>query len=511
MYIQLVQANFIVGDIDGNIAKIIDLYNQACRNLQVDLVVFSENAVTGYPAEDLLLNRHFQEYAKLALKKLIAATINKQAALIVGSIDGNKNIAYVIENGAIIHTSIKKKLPNYDVFDEQRYFEPGSDPLVFQFKNKKIALLICEDMWFTENLEPTEIVIVINASPFHMEKDMLRKIIAKSICITHNAALFYVNQVGGQDELVFDGGSFALNNRGKSIAQLAYFKEDSQLVELAQSSIIVETLPNLELIYQALVLGLKDYVHKNGFSKVLLGISGGIDSALVAAIAVDALGKDNVMGVMLPSKYTSKASLTDADILAKQLSIELINLPIEGIADKTREVLFKQIDLVPASLADQNIQARTRGLVLMALSNQLEVLLLSTGNKSENAVGYATLYGDMCGGYNPLKDVYKTQVFELAKYRLLPESIINKAPSAELHFNQTDQDNLPDYLTLDKILYQIIEMDQRIIEGFDQKLVEHIYNLVKKSEYKRQQSCLGPIVSIRSLSKGRRYPVVNLY
>ena len=506
MRIQLVQANFTVGDINGNVDKIIALYNQF-KDL-VDLVVFSETSVTGYPAEDLYLNKYFQECADLALKKLIAITIDKKAALIVGNIAGDKNLAYVILDGKIIHTSVKKKLPNYDVFDEQRYFSPGNDLRVFQFKSKQIALLICEDMW-SSNVEQAEIVIVINASPFALEKDEQRKKIAKNICLKLGAYLFYVNQVGGQDELVFDGGSFAFNSQGEQIAQLEYFKEDNQSVDLKQATILPRTKSQVELIYQALLLGLKDYVRKNGFNKVVLGLSGGIDSALTAAIAVDALGASQVMAVMLPSQYTSELNVKDADFLSKELGIKLITMPIEKVANSVRNSLTKHPE--PGSLTDQNIQARTRGILLMALSNELNYLLLSTGNKSENAVGYATLYGDMCGGYNPLKDVYKTQVFELAKYRKIPESIINKSPSAELHFNQTDQDNLPDYQILDDILYHLIEKDQRHMHGYEKQLVEHIYNLVKKAEYKRRQSCLGPIISMKSLSKGRRYPVTNLF
>ncbi|OYW67284.1 MAG: hypothetical protein B7Z24_07735, partial [Pseudomonadales bacterium 32-42-5] len=372
----------------------------------------------------------------------------------------------VIANGAIIHTNIKRNLPNYGVFDEQRYFNSARENSIFTWKNYKIGLLICEDMWYEDTPKQlcklgAQILITINASPYNITKDQQRKKIAKELCLQYKISLYYVNQVGGQDELVFDGGSFAMNTQGEITTQLEYFTND-QFTITNNSSKFAPVPSQMEAIYNALVLSLRDYANKNNFDKLLLGLSGGIDSALVAAIAVDALGRDKLLSVMLPSKYTSDSSKADALAVAKNLGIRLTDLSIEKITDAARFSLATLIDLSPGSITDQNIQARARGLLLMGLSNQLGALLLSTGNKSENAVGYATLYGDMCGGFNPIKDVYKTQVYALATYRKLPQSVITKHPSAELYFNQKDQDTLPDYNLLDKILYHLVEEDLSI-------------------------------------------------
>ncbi|MBT6206943.1 MAG: NAD+ synthase, partial [Francisellaceae bacterium] len=391
---------------------------------------------------------------------------------------------------------------------EHRYFTPGNKAKSITWKDHKIALLICEDMWqddipdqlYQQNID---LIISIHASPFTIEKDKDRKTIAKDLCLTHKLDLVYANQIGGQDELVFDGGSFICNKKGNITSQLAYFKEEWN----NQNSSLP---PQTTSIYQALMLSLSDYTSKNGFDKVLLGLSGGIDSALTAAIAVDALGADKVVAVMLPSQYTSELSIIDAKSLAQELNIELLNIPIEDSTKAIKSSLSHITELETGSVTDQNIQARMRGLMLMSLSNQFGYLLLSTGNKSENAVGYATLYGDMCGGFNILKDLYKTQVYELSKYRALPKSIIEKAPSAELHHNQKDQDSLPDYDLLDKILFSLIEENLSIEDiKYDKEIVRKIYNLLKKSEYKRRQSCPGVIISTRALTNDWRYPMTN--
>ncbi|MEK6733606.1 MAG: NAD+ synthase [Pseudomonadota bacterium] len=523
--ITIVQANFIVGDIKNNVDKIISIYQQITQTTNKiipDLIVFSELAITGYPAEDLYLQPYFQEIAFLELERLKTAIT--KTAIIVGNIAPTNskpvNKAYLIKDSKIIDIASKYHLPNYGVFDEQRYFTPEIYNQVFQLKGHNVGVLICEDMWFLSRVDSlikqgAKLVIVINASPFNIEKDKKRKALAKNICQKYEIDFIYANQIGGQDELVFDGGSFAFNSKAEQIANLSYFKEEIANIKWNESNRRFNSLSQTEAIYQALTLGLKDYVHKNKFKKVLLGLSGGIDSALTAAIAVDALGPDNVVAIMLPSKYTSKESLIDAEKLAQTLNIELKNIPIEEITNSIRKTLSNSIDLEQGSITDQNIQARTRGLLLMSLSNQLGFLLLSTGNKSENAVGYSTLYGDMCGGFNPLKDIYKTQVFELAKYRKLPKEIIEKAPSAELCYDQKDQDSLPEYILLDKILFHLIEENlskkEIIAKGYDSVIVEKISYLLKRAEYKRRQSAPGPIISTRSLNLERRYPITNSY
>lgn len=528
--ITISQANFTIGAIENNLLKIISIYQQITQTTNAiipDLVVFSENSISGYPAEDLYLQPNFQQHVIEALDKLKSITKNSHCAILIGSLKKGTsskalNAAFLISKGEIIHSFSKVNLPNYGVFDEQRYFQVGTNNQIFELNGHKIAAIICEDFWY-EDLpnylcaQGAEIIIAINSSPFTVVKDRQRKALAKKICLKHKVDLVYVNQVGGQDELIFDGGSFALNREGDLIAQLDYFTESQANISWEGNKMLegycAVKLEDEEYICQALRLGLKDYIHKNGFSKVILGLSGGIDSAITAKLAVDALGSENVIVVMLPSQYTSNESILDAQNLAKDLRIELLNLPIELVANSTRNSLSNIINLTDGSLTDQNIQARIRGLLLMALSNQMGCLLLSTGNKSENSVGYSTLYGDMCGGYNLLKDIYKTDVYKLASWLKLPESIIKKAPSAELHYNQKDQDNLPEYHILDEILFGLIEENLSIKEvstkGFEIPLVKRIFNMLKKSEYKRRQSCPGPIISTCSLSKDRRYPMTN--
>jgi NAD+ synthase len=528
--ITIIQANFTIGAIENNLQKIITIYQQITQttnSIIPDLLVFSENSIPGYPADDLYLQKNFQDKAIQALDKLKSITKNNSSAILVGGLSKDKNnqllnSAFLIKDGNAIEVATKMNLPNYGVFDDQRHFSIGQISEIFEIKGHKIGTMICEDMWYEEvprflSEKGARILIAMNASPFNLEKDKQRKLIAKSITIKNKVDLLYVNQVGGQDELVFDGGSFACNADGNIIAQLNYFNEDSANIVWNNNQItankIVEPLQQEESIYRALMLGLSDYMSKNGFKKVILGLSGGVDSALTAYIAVDALGAQNVKAVMLPSQYTSQLSSDDAISLAKDLGIELINLPIEGLADNARLALSDVIKTDLSSVTDQNIQARIRGLLLMSLSNQFGYLLLSTGNKSENAVGYATLYGDMCGGYNLLKDVYKTQVYQLSSWRKLPSSIINKAPSAELKADQKDQDTLPDYELLDRILFHLIEDNLSIQDicskGYDVNIVKRVFGMLKNSEYKRRQSCPGPIISTCSLSKDRRYPITN--
>ena len=531
--ITIAQVNFIVGDIYNNLLKIISIYKNITQTTNLiipDLLVFSELSITGYPAEDLYLQNNFHCKSISVMEDLRELTINNSCSLLIGNLflDNSKkpiNAAYLIKNGEIIHISSKSNLPSYGVFNDERCFSSALKNDIFTIKGYKILCLICEDMWHHQPLNSfpnnsVDMILVINASPFYIEKDKQRKMIAKEICLKNKVDLVYLNQVGAQDEIIFDGGSFVCDSSGEIKVQLEYFVEDLININWVNKNIItkkeIAIISNEEKIYNALMLGLKDYIQKSDFKKVILGLSGGIDSALSAAIAVDTLGAENVIAVMLPSQYTSKLSIDDSFAFARQLNIQILNLSIEEIANVTRLTLTDcGNELKAGSLADQNIQARIRGLLLMALSNQHGYLLLSTGNKSENAVGYATIYGDMCGGYNIIKDVYKTQVYELSKWRKLPESIINKAPSAELFTDQKDQDNLPQYEILDKILFWLIEENLGIYDiskkGYDFKLVKNVFNLLQKSEYKRNQSCPGPIISKCSLSRDRRYPIVNKF
>lgn len=526
--ISIAQINFTVGDIENNLQKIISIYKQITQtgNLIIpDLLVFPELAISGYPAEDLYIQPNFQNHILEATEVLKKETFNKPCAILIGSIKviNHKllNVAYLIKNGEIIHLVSKSNFPNYGVFDELRYFSPDEKKDIFELKGYKISTIICEDLWKQDNNkllgEETQILIAINASPFNLHKDALRKDLAKRISLKNKVDLVYLNQIGAQDELLFDGGSFVTSAAGEVIVQLSYFEESIFNITWKNGQIITSQKATLlskeELLYQGLKLALKDYTSKNNFTKVLIGLSGGIDSALTAAIAADALGAEHVVAVKLPSKYSSISSSIDALTLSKELRIELLDISIEPLVETIRKTLDQHINFKEATITDQNIQARARGILLMALSNQYGYLLLSTGNKSENAVGYTTLYGDMCGGYNLLKDLYKTQVYALSKWRNLPKSIIEKAPSAELHPNQKDQDFLPDYETLDKILFHFIEENLSISQvcdrGYPLEIVKKIFLLLKSSEYKRRQSCPGPIVSTCSLSKDRRYPITN--
>ncbi len=516
----IIQANFTVGNIEKNVQKIISTYNQRTQttnSLSPDLVVFSELAISGYPAEDLYLQPNFQDKVLHGLNQIQKSICS--APILIGSFNRKmNNVAFLVTKNSIKQIAGKTNLPNYGVFDEKRYFKPLSQNDIFVINDYKIGTIICEDVWHSNIAEElsskgAEIIIALNASPFTINKDVKRKKLIQKTCIKNKVNLIYLNQVGGNDELVFDGGSFACSRSGIINTQLAFFSEEIKNIEFKNKHMITKdalrTTSQNEMIYNALKLALQDYLAKNGFKKVILGLSGGIDSALTAVIAADAIGKENVLAVTLPSKYTSNASMHDAQLL----NLDLINLPIEGIAEEIRRTLSKAVELKDGSLTDQNLQARTRGIILMALSNQYGHLLLSTGNKSENAVGYATLYGDMCGGFNLLKDLYKTQIYELAKWRNLPEAIINKMPSAELFYNQTDQDTLPEYELLDKILYCLIEENLSIHEtckkGYSFAIVNEVFNMLKKAEFKRKQSCPGPIISLRSLSKDRRHPITN--
>ena len=543
--IYLCQLNFHVGDLNKNLEKIIST-REGVKNKGGDLCIFSELSITGYPPEDLVLRKSFIYAVENVIVKLISLSKDGGPAIIVGypRNDNNKlkNSAALIDNGSISIVD-KFHLPNYGVFDEARVFnsERVSGPLVF--KGIRLGLMICEDMWYpdvAESLQESgaQILIVINGSPFDQNKEDERISVAVSRVVETNLPLIYVNQIGGQDELVFDGGSFALNNNSKLCLQSSLWVESENCLELSinnnglldiNDSVINKISNGLESKYNAMVLGLRDYVIKNNFKGVLLGLSGGIDSALAAAISVDALGSDKVRGIRMPSQYSSQGSLDDAEETSKLLNIKIDTINIEDINRSYLNNLDSLFAGLANDLTEENIQSRIRGVILMAVSNKFGDMLVSTGNKSEISVGYTTIYGDMNGGFSALKDAYKTDVYKLSKWRninynklylgpnsfVVPLNSINKEPSAELNLNQKDQDSLPPYEVLDEILKNIIEdeasLDTIIKLGHDRQLVHRIYRLLLLSEYKRRQSAPGVKLTARSFGKERRYPITNAF
>ena len=543
--IYLCQLNFHVGDLNKNLEKIIST-REGVKNKGGDLCIFSELSITGYPPEDLVLRKSFICAVENVILKLISLSKDGGPAIIVGypRNDNNKlkNSAALIDNGSISIVD-KFHLPNYGVFDEARVFnsERVSGPLVF--KGIRLGLMICEDMWFSDVAESlqesgAQILIVINGSPFDQNKEDERISVAVSRVVETKLPLIYVNQIGGQDELVFDGGSFALNNNSKLCLQSSLWVESEDCLELSinnnglldiNDSVINKISNGLESKYNAMVLGLRDYVIKNNFKGVLLGLSGGIDSALAAAISVDALGSDKVRGIRMPSQYSSQGSLDDAEETSKLLNIKIDTINIEDINTSYLNNLDSLFAGLANDLTEENIQSRIRGVILMAVSNKFGDMLVSTGNKSEISVGYTTIYGDMNGGFSALKDAYKTDVYKLSKWRninynklylgpnsfVVPLNSINKEPSAELNLNQKDQDSLPPYEVLDEILKNIIE-DEASLEtiiklGHDRQLVHRIYRLLLLSEYKRRQSAPGVKLTARSFGKERRYPITNAF
>ena len=543
--IYLCQLNFHVGDLNKNLEKIIST-REGVKNKGGDLCIFSELSITGYPPEDLVLRKSFIYAVENVILKLISLSKDGGPAIIVGyprnDNDKLKNSAALIDNGSISIVD-KFHLPNYGVFDEARVFnsERVSGPLVF--KGIRLGLMICEDMWFSDVAESlqesgAQILIVINGSPFDQNKEDERISVAVSRVVETNLPLIYVNQIGGQDELVFDGGSFALNNNSKLCLQSSLWVESEDCLELSinnnglldiNDSVINKISNGLESKYNAMVLGLRDYVIKNNFKGVLLGLSGGIDSALAAAISVDALGSDKVRGIRMPSQYSSHGSLDDAEETSKLLNIKIDTINIEDINTSYLNNLDSLFAGLANDLTEENIQSRIRGVILMAVSNKFGDMLVSTGNKSEISVGYTTIYGDMNGGFSALKDAYKTDVYKLSKWRninynklylgpnsfVVPLNSINKEPSAELNLNQKDQDSLPPYEVLDEILKNIIEdeasLDTIIKLGHDRQLVHRIYRLLLLSEYKRRQSAPGVKLTARSFGKERRYPITNAF
>ena len=532
----IVQENPIVGDIKGNLELAKSAIDTLSQNSSPDIFLFSEMFMTGYPPEDLILREDLLDLTYEAVNEL--ATFKPDSFVVIGypkkEVDSIYNCAGVLRNNSIITEYKKQELPNYEVFDEKRYFKAGSSPGIFEVNGLRIGLSVCEDIWHERVIEQlhdkkADLVLNINASPFHLQKIDDRKKLISSHASKYTMPIIYANQIGGQDELVFDGTSMVMGSDGKQIIQLAKFKEDLKTVNftLNKNSIlksnVTEEIPednDLEEVYQALVLGAKDYILKNKFPGALIGSSGGIDSALTAAIASDAIGPERVRTFMMPFKFTSDMSVEDAETLAKNLGIRHSVIPIGEIYNSFQMSLKKEFEGLDRDITEENLQSRCRGVILMALSNKSGELVLTTGNKSETAVGYSTLYGDTAGGFGVLKDVPKTLVYELSKYRnkiseVIPERIITRPPSAELAPDQQDSDSLPDYDTLDKIIELYVEQDKSKLEieefGFEKVVLDRVIRLIDLSEYKRRQAPLGVKITSRGFGKDRRYPITNKF
>ena len=542
----LAQTNPTVGDLEGNLAQILAQAKLA-TDQNVDLICFGEMALTGYPIEDLASRESFLIEAQEALAKLTRALANpdyRGVTVVIGhpmvaaqEIQTGwaiaQNCASVLRDGEVIGRYAKHHLPNYSVFDEYRIFVPGNDLLTFEINGLRVSTVICEDIWQSggpvaelKNAN-TDLCLILNGSPFEIDKDDKRLALVSSLATSHDCAAAYVNLVGGQDDLVFDGDSIVVNNTGNLVARLKQFKEDLLVLDLTSKNdiqVVGEhflTKPNDNWqAWNALVLGLRDYVQKNGFSSVVLGLSGGIDSAVCATIAADAIGPENVFGVSMPSRYSSTGSKDDAQDLAERRSINYQVQPVEELVKPFEE----QLEL--NGLSAENLQARVRGVILMGLSNKYGMLTLTTGNKTELAVGYSTIYGDTVGGYAPLKDVEKTLVWELARWRNeyakargeiepIPYNSIEKPPSAELRPDQVDQDSLPPYDVLDQVLELYVNLRKSVAEivgrGFEKEMVERIVHLVDRAEWKRRQGAIGPKITGMAFGRDRRLPITNRF
>ncbi len=568
--IAAVQMNSTVGDFEGNRDKILHHINNAVK-AEADIVVFPEMAITGYPPEDIVTRTDFIEKNMEALKSI--ADGSKDIGVVVGYIERQEklyNSAALIYDGRIHGTYRKMFLPNYGVFDEKRYFSPGKRVPVFEFGKVTLGINICEDVWYPNGPAATQavmgagIILNLNASPYHIGKWKFRKRMVSTRASDNAAYIIYVNMVGGQDELVFEGGSMIFDPAGEMIARAPFFKEDMILADLDtdfpfrtrmhdlrvlermnhpindlttfrevipihEKSRKASTVPPLaishdmsleEEVYKSLVLGVKDYTSKNGFKKAIIGLSGGIDSAIVLAIAVDAMGAENITAMFMPSKYSSTESREDAVQLAKNLGVEILEVPIDSIFREYLEQLKPILKDSKPDVTEMNLQARIRGNLLMAYSNKLGAIVLTTGNKSEMAVGYATLYGDMAGGFAVIKDIPKTLVYEISHYRngiraVIPQRILEKAPTAELAENQKDTDDLPPYSVLDPILKALVEQDLKIEDiielGYDEATVRKVARMLQFSEYKRRQAPPGIKITSRAFGRDRRYPITNRF
>ncbi|MCG8536503.1 MAG: NAD+ synthase [Pseudomonadales bacterium] len=534
LHIIIAQLDFMVGDIDGNAEQILKAAQFAHQEQQADVVVFPELTLTGYPPEDLLFRASIRTRVEKALVKL-CAELPSELHVVVGyprKVDECLyNSAGVIHNGKIIAEYHKQELPNYQVFDEKRYFQAGGEACVFELKGHPIALTICEDIWHSgptlqAKQAGAKLMINLNASPFHIEKEQSRVELLNKRVAEGEMPIVYANLVGGQDELVFDGGSLFMSAQGKVEFRAPAFEEGlysiklNQQLTVADGSLTVAPDQSIEQsVYSALVLGARDYVNKNGFKGAVLGLSGGVDSALTLAVAVDALGADRVEAIMMPFKYTSQMSLDDAEEEANALGVSYKVRPIEAMYNAFMATLEDDFAGTQRDTTEENLQARCRGVMLMALSNKKRYIVLTTGNKSEMGVGYATLYGDMAGGFAVLKDVPKTLVFRLCEYRNsltpdnppIPQRVIDRPPSAELAPDQKDEDSLPPYPELDAILELYVEKDFSadaiVAKGYDEQVVRRVVRLVDLNEYKRRQSAVGTRITSRGYGRDRRYPI----
>lgn len=542
MKVALAQINTTVGDLAGNEAKILAAYQRA-SSAGADLVIYPELTTVGYPPRDLLLKKNFVAENTAMLHRLAAAS--GKTAMLVGYVGEHQhgpgrpltNNAALLQNGKIVLTRTKMLLPTYDVFDEDRYFQPATENLPVDFGGEKLGVTICEDIWNDEDFWPerryrpnppieliqagADILFNVSASPWHLGKNRVRNAMLSSMARKAKKPLVFCNLVGGNDELIFDGGSMVFNAEGELLAQGKIFEEDFLVVDTDSKDVIEFDLPSdEEKLHRALVLGLRDYFHKCGFKSAVLGLSGGIDSAVTAELAVAALGRENVYGVSLPSEFSSQHSLDDARILAKNLGIKYdvvpIQTPFAAVKQELKGVFAKRAE----DTTEENIQARLRGVLLMAMSNKFGSLLLTTGNKSELAVGYCTLYGDMCGGLAVISDVPKTLVYRLANWinrerEIIPTSSITKPPSAELRPDQCDQDSLPPYDVLDAILDQYVVKAQSASDivkmGFDEVTVKKVIRMIDMNEYKRRQAAPGLKVTSKAFGLGRRFPVAQRY
>jgi NAD+ synthase (glutamine-hydrolysing) len=558
--IALAQINTTVGDLSGNRKRMEFFYKEA-DSAGADLIVYPELSLCGYPPEDLLYRKKFIADNAVELKKFSKA-IGKCIAVVgvpVASEEHLYNSAAVISNGGVKALYQKILLPNYSVFDEKRYFSPGNSTLILECGTVKVGVTICEDLWHSDGpansllADGVDLIVNLSASPYYRAKIKEREKLFSNLCKGSGTALAYCNLVGCQDELIFDGGSFVINGEGKTVARAPQFSEELVIVDVRSAFVKKEQygmrlhntvkvkFPVAEKekkslsirkcapligssaeIYGALVLSVRDYLRKNGFSKAILGVSGGIDSALVAAIACDALGKENVMGISMPTIYSSRGTKSDAKKLCENLGMNFREISIQPLFEAFKAVLKPDFKGLPENLAEENLQARLRANILMSYSNKFNYLLLSTGNKSEVSVGYSTLYGDMCGGYSPIKDLTKRMVYELSDYvnkvyerEIIPVSIIERAPSAELRHDQKDSDSLPEYPVLDAILEMHIEKhmgsDEIVKEGYKADVVKDIFRKVRLSEYKRRQAAPGAKITTLSFGKDRRVPITNGY
>ena len=533
--IALAQLDLVVGDVSGNTARILEYCERAHDDLRADLIVFPELSISGYPPEDLLFHSGLRTRVETAIEEIRGKV--RDIAVLIGypEYDGDAiyNSALVLKDGEVLAGYRKQLLPNYRVFDEERYFKAGKDPSVFTLNGIRIGINVCEDVWRSgpvaaNRAAGAEIIVAINGSPYEQNSQVTRETVVRERVREIDIPVAYVNMVGGQDELVFDGGSFVMDRDGEVTFRADAYREALCRLEFRADGSGVRPVPatvapilsDEESAYEALVTGTRDYVDKNGFPGVILGLSGGVDSALVAAVAVDALGADRVRAVMMPFRYTSNMSQEDAAKQASLLGIRYDVIPIAPMFDATVEQLSTIFEGREEDVTEENIQARCRGLLLMSISNKTGRMLLTTGNKSEMAVGYATLYGDMAGGFAPIKDCSKSLVYRLANYRntrgqVIPERVITREPSAELRPDQKDTDSLPPYEVLDPILEAFIEQDLSVDEiveqGFDRAIVVRILEMVKRNEYKRRQAPPGVRISGRAFGRDWRYPITSKY